>query len=58
MSEMSNQSFSMNSVKEAGANIGEGPARCPTEQQGGSSSHHTTAKGGRRRSGLKKLIEL
>ena len=32
----SNQSFSMNGVKEAGANSGEGlsPGRCPTEQQG------------------------
>ena len=38
----------MNGVKEAGTNIGEGPTRCPTEQQGGPSSLHTTAKGGRR----------
>ena len=51
MSVMSNQSISMNSVKEARTNHGEGlsPGRCPTEQQGGPSRHCTTAKEGRRR---------
>ena len=48
---MSNQSFSINSVKEAGNNSGKGlsPSRCPTEQQGGPGRHRTTAKGGRSR---------
>ena len=51
MSVMSNQSISMNGVKEARTNSGEGlsPSRCPTEQQGGPGRNHTTAKGGRRR---------
>ena len=51
MSVMSNQSISMNGVKEARTNCGEGlsPSRCPTEQQGGPSRHRTTAKEGRRR---------
>ena len=48
---MSNESFSINSVKEAGTNGGENlsPGRCPIEQQGGSGRHRTTAKGCRRR---------
>ena len=52
---MSNQSFSMNDVKEAGIINGEDVSlgRCPTEQQDepghpGQPSH-TTAKGGKRR---------
>ena len=51
MSVMSNQSFSMSGVKEAGTNSVEGlsPGRCPTERQGGPGRHRTTAKGGRRR---------
>ena len=51
MSAMSNQSISMNGVKEARTNSGEdlSPSRCPTEQQGGPGRNHTTAKGGRRR---------
>ena len=51
MSVMSNQSISMNGVKEARTDCGEGlsPSRCPTEQQGGPSRHCTTAKEGRRR---------
>ena len=51
MSVMSNQSISMNGVKEARTNCGEGlsPSRCPTEQQGGPGRHCTTAKEGRRR---------
>ena len=51
MSVMSNQSFSMNGVKEARTNGCKrlSPGRCPTEQQGGPSRHRTTAKGGRRR---------
>ena len=51
MSVMSNQSISINGVKEARTNSGEGlsPDRCSTEQQGGSGHHRTTAKGGRRR---------
>ena len=51
MSVMSNQSFSMNRVKEAGNNSGKGlsPGRCPTEQQGGPGRHRTTVKGCRRR---------
>ena len=51
MSAMSNQSISMNGVKEARTNGGEdlSPSRCPTEQQGGPGRNHTTAKGGRRR---------
>ena len=48
---MSNQSFSMNGVKEAETNSGEGlpPGSCLTEQQGGTGRHHTTPKRGRRR---------
>ena len=44
---MSKQSFSMNSVKEARTNSGEGlsPGRCSTEQQGGSGGHRTTREG-------------
>ena len=51
MSVMSNQSISMNGVKEARANCGEGlsPRSCPTEQQIGPVRHRTTAKEGRRR---------
>ena len=51
MSVMSNQSFSMNGVKEAGTNSGEGlsPSKCPTKQQGGSGSHGSAAKRGKRR---------
>ena len=51
MSVMSNQSFSMNSVKETGTNSGEGlsPGRCPTEQNGGPGRHRTTANRGRRK---------
>ena len=51
MSVMSNQSFSMNGVKEARTNGCKSlsPGRCPTEQQGGPSCHGTTAKGGRRK---------
>ena len=51
MSVISNHSFSINGVKEAGTNSGEGlsPGRCRTEQQGGPGHHRTTAKGGRRR---------
>ena len=51
MSVMSNQSFTMNGVKEAGTKSGEGllPSWCPTEQHGRPGRHHTTAKGGRRR---------
>ena len=51
MSVMSNQSISMNGVKEARSNSDEGlsPGRCPTGQQGGLVRHHTTAKEGRRR---------
>ena len=50
MSVMSNQSVSINGVKETRTNSGEGlsPGRCSTEQQGGSGHHRTTAKGGRR----------
>ena len=50
MSVMSNQSFKMNDVKEAGVNSGDGlsPGRCPTEQQGGPGRHHTTTKRGKR----------
>ena len=49
MSVMSNQSFSVNGVKEAGTNSGEGlsPGMCPIKQQGGPGRHRTTAKGGR-----------
>ena len=48
MSIMLNQSISMNGVKEARTNSGEGllPGRCPTEQQGGPGRHRITAKGG------------
>ena len=48
MSIMLNQSISMNGVKEARTNSGEGllPGRCPTEQQGGPGRHRMTAKGG------------
>ena len=63
MTVMSNQSFEMNSVKEAGSNSGEGlfPGRCLAEQPG---VYHCTIVivllwkevGGE--SGLKKLIEL
>ena len=51
MSVMSNHSFSMNGVKEAGTNSGEGlsPGKCSTEQQGGLGRYCTLAKGGRRR---------
>ena len=47
---LKNMSFSMNGVKEAGNNSGEGlwSSRCPTEQQGGLGRHRTTAKGSRR----------
>ena len=55
MSVKSNQSFSMNDVKEAGIINGEDVSlgRCPTEQQD-EPGHpgqpgHTTAKGGKRR---------
>ena len=48
---MSNQSVSINSVKEARTNSGEGlpPGRSSTEQQGGPGRHRTTAKGSRRK---------
>ena len=48
---MSNHRFSMNGVKEAGTNSGEGlmPGWCPTEQQGGLGRHRTTTKVGKRR---------
>ena len=51
MSLMSNQSFSLTGVKEAGTNSGEdlSPSKCPTKQQGGPGSHGTTAKRGKRR---------
>ena len=51
MSVMSNQSISVNGMKEARTNSGEGfsPGRCPTELQGGLGRHRTTAKRGRRR---------
>ena len=51
MSVMSNQSISMNGVKEARTNSGEGlsPGRSLTEQQGESSHHRTIARRGRRR---------
>ena len=46
---MSNQSISINGVKEAITISGEGivPGRGPTEQQGGLRRHCATAKGGR-----------
>ena len=51
MSVMSNQSFSMNSMKKAGTNSGEGvlPGRSPTEQDSRFGCSRTTAKEGRRR---------
>ena len=51
MSVMSNQSISMNGVKKARSNCGEGlsPGRWPIEQQGGLGRHRTTANKGRRR---------
>ena len=50
MNAISNQSFSINGVKEAGTNSGEGlsPGSCLSEQQGGPSCHRTTSKGGKR----------
>ena len=60
MSVISNQSFSMNGVKEAGTNSGEGlsPGRCPTEQQSGPGCHRTMRKEVGGESRLKRLIEL
>ena len=57
---MSNQSFSMNRVKEAGSNSGECilPCRYSTEQQSRAGRDCTSLKEGRGESGLKKLIEL
>ena len=51
MNVITNHSFSMYGMKEAGTNSGEGlsPGKCPTEQQGWPSCHCITAKGVRRR---------
>ena len=51
MSVMSNQSFSMNRMKKAGTNSGEGvlPGRSPTEQDSRFVRSCPTAKGDRRR---------
>ena len=60
MSVMSNQSISMNGVKEARTNSGEGlsPSRCPTEQQGGPVLIILLQKEVGEESDLKKLIKL
>ena len=60
MSVMSNQSFSVNGVKEAGTNSGEGlsPGMCPIKQQGGPVVIVLLQKEVGSESGLNKLIEL
>ena len=60
MSAMSKLSLSMNAVKEAGTNSGEGllPSRCATEQQSGPGRHRATAKGGRRKKWSQKVNRI